>query len=197
VTATDLQKPLGKKPVNRQQADTVPNQTRAPSPRAASAQPPPVKSGNSPPGAFQPVPVPPQPPPRRDPTYPVVHGGVYPGQSAPNPQSTLLGVGPAPSVFSQYTPLPADVSLSKLAGLKQWFLLYRRSILLGGGMGVAVVIIMVIIMRACGDSPPPAAPDAMPIDANEIRMSPPVDAATAPPDAAKVHKPRKGSGSAQ
>jgi hypothetical protein len=59
------------------------------------------------------------------------------------------------------------------------------------------VIIMVIIMRACGDSPPPAAPDAMPIDANEIKMSAPVDAATSPPpDAAKVHKPRKGSGSA-
>jgi serine/threonine protein kinase len=219
--AADLQKPLGKKVLNRQQADTVPNQTRAPSPPAgAGSQPPSVKSGKTPPGAFQPhvpsgktppgafqpVPAPAKTgntPPgafpnqaRRDPTYPVVQGGVYPGQSAPNPAVRGDPSYGSPSVFSQYTPASEDISLSKLAGLKQWFTLYRRSIFLGGGMGVGVVIIMVIIMRACGDSPPPVAPDAMPIDANEIKMSAPVDAATSPPDAAKVHKPRKGSGSA-
>jgi serine/threonine protein kinase len=103
--ASDLQKPLGKKVLNRQQADTVPNQTRAPSPRPGGSQPPSVKSGKTPPGAFQPVPAPAktgntppgafanqQPQPRRDPTYPVVQGGVYPGQSAPNSAGFAVGV---------------------------------------------------------------------------------------------------------
>jgi serine/threonine protein kinase len=164
---------------------------------------PAIKSGKTPPGAFpaQPMGQPFPPYPAASPygaSYPVMPGGLAaPGQPAPG---TILGVGSAgpgsASVFSTYTPLPADVSLSKLAGLKKWLALYKRSIFLGGGLGVGVVIIMVIIMRACGDSPPPPArPDAMPPDAQEIKMAPPVDAAPVPDDAAKAHK-RHGSGSA-
>jgi eukaryotic-like serine/threonine-protein kinase len=269
----DLQKPLGKKPVNRQQADTEPNSTpRGPAPRPTPPSKPPApnaptisgktppgafqppaaartgntppgahspgasqatKTGNTPPGAFthgaqptartgntppgaQPQGMQPQQPPgfqqpfgqqpfgQQPPyqypqgsappygsPYPVAQGGVYPGQ-----QSTMLGVGaPSPSVFSQYSgAVPADYSLSKFAGFKKWFALYRRSIVLGGGMGVGVVILMVIIMRACGGSTPAALPDAPPPDAPaEVKQAPPVDAAV-PPDAPP--KKKKGSSSA-
>jgi len=264
-TVRDMSKPLGKKQLNRPQADTVKSAARGSqgssppvtAPAVAPGKSPPggfaqgapavktgktppgafpsgaaVKSGKTPaggipataiksgktppgafpaapgvksgktPGAFQPAPAnqwqPTFPPTGASPQgspYPVMQGGL---NASGQPVNTMLGVGsagPAPSVFSTYTPLPADVSLSKLAGLKRWFALYRRSVLLGGGMGVGVVIIMVIIMRACGDSPPPVQPDAMPPDAQEIKMAPPVDAAPAPEDAPKAHK-RKGSGSA-
>jgi hypothetical protein len=94
-------------------------------------------------------------------------------------------------VFSQYMPgqVPEDFSLSKFAGLKAWFVVYRRSIFLGGGMGIGVVLLTLLIMRACGgDSPPP--PAAAPPDADEIeiKMAPPVDASPMPPADAKHSK---------
>ena len=109
----------------------------------------------------------------------------------------MLGVGSAgPSAFSQYTPLPPEMSLSKFAGFKTWFATYRSSILIGGGAGIAVVIILMIVMRSSGSTPATRSIDAgVPGDATELKMTP-IDAPAPTPDAATTKRSGKGSGSA-
>jgi serine/threonine-protein kinase len=82
------------------------------------------------------------------------HGGPRP----PSAQFPTPYPFNAQSPFETYTPsgqnmqmqFPADMSLSKFAGLRRALVANRSSILIGGGAGIAIIVVAILILRACG-----------------------------------------------